>query len=175
MFTSIDSRDMLNYINKIARYLFNVSPLKFEGYYNLLQAIISYVQDRSRGSDNAFDCYLKHGMIVKSWDNFLFYIRPRTSDLYAVCCEEVYELENWFKPRVKGVVVDVGAYIRTYTVRAMRTADLVIVIEPLPIDYKALQINIDLNDQKRKADIITINKAVAETKGKTYIYLPDRI
>jgi hypothetical protein len=57
----------------------------------------------------------------------------------------------------------------------MRTADLVIVIEPLPIDYKALQTNIDLNDQKRKADIITINKAVAETKGKTYIYLPDRI
>jgi len=57
-------------------------------------------------------------MIVKSWDNFLFYIRPRTSDLYAVCCEEVYELENWFKPFVKGIVVDVDAYIGTYTVRA---------------------------------------------------------
>jgi len=29
-----------------------------------------------------------------------------------------------------------------------------------------------LNDRRLRADIITINKAVAETKGKTYIYLP---
>jgi FkbM family methyltransferase len=111
-------------------------------------------------------------MIVKSWDNFLFYIRPRTSDLYAVCCEEVYELEYWFKPFVKGIVVDVGAYIGTYTVRAMHTADLVVAIEPLPINFKALQINVKLNDRKRRADVITINKAVAETKGKTRIFLP---
>jgi len=81
-------------------------------------------------------------MIVKSWDNFLFYIRPRTSDLYAVCCEEVYELENWFKPFVKGIVVDVGAYIGTYTVRAMYSADLVIAIEPLPYNFRILQTNI---------------------------------
>jgi FkbM family methyltransferase len=69
-------------------------------------------------------------------------------------------------------VVDVCAYIRTYTVRAMHTADLVIAIEPLTINYKALQINIKLNDRRRRADVITINKAVAETKGKTRIFLP---
>jgi len=172
MFTSIDSRNMLNYINKIARYLFNVSSLKFEGYYNLLQTIILYAQDRLRGSDNTFDCYLKHGMIVKSWDNFLFYIRPRTSDLYAVCCEEVYELENWFKPFVKGIVVDVGAYIGTYTVRAMYSADLVVAIEPLPYNFRILQTNIRLNLHKQKAKTILINKAVAEKRGSAKIFVP---
>jgi hypothetical protein len=103
-----------------------------------------WVSDRLRGSGSNFDCYLRKGIIVRSWDGFLFYARPRTSDLYAICCEEVYELENWFKPHAKGVVVDVGAYIGTYTVRAMRTAKLVIAIEPLPINYKALQVNIKL-------------------------------
>jgi hypothetical protein len=125
-----------------------------------------------RGSGSNFDCYLRDGIVVRSWDGFLLYARPRTSDLYAICCEEVYELENWFKPHAKGVVVDVGVYIGTYTVRAMHTADLVIAIEPLPINYKALQIGIKMNDRRLRADIITINKAVAETKGKTYIYLP---
>jgi hypothetical protein len=131
-----------------------------------------WVSDKLRGSGSNFDCYLRDGIVVRSWDSFLFYARPRTSDLYAICCEEVYELENWFKPHAEGVVVDVGAYIGTYTVRAMHTADLVIVIEPLPIYYKALQIGIKMNDRRLRADIITINKAVAETKGKTYIYLP---
>ncbi|MCC6055389.1 MAG: FkbM family methyltransferase [Desulfurococcaceae archaeon] len=140
----------------------------------MLQAIISYVQDRLRGSDNTFDCYLKHGMIVKSWDNFLFYIRPRTSDLYAVCCEEVYELENWFKPFVKGIVVDVGAYIGTYTARAMNTADLVVAIEPLPINFKALQINVALNAHKRKAKVILVNKALAERRKESKMFVPIR-
>jgi hypothetical protein len=76
-----------------------------------------------RGSGSNFDCYLRDGIVVRSWDGFLLYARPRTSDLYAICCEEVYELENWFKPHAKGVVVDVGVYIGTYTVRAMHTAE----------------------------------------------------
>jgi len=161
-----------NSITKTFSYAFHIQPLPLNGYYELLQSFVMWVSDRLRGFGSNFDCYLRKGIIVRSWDGFLFYARARTSDLYAICCEEVYELENWFKPHAKGVVVDVGAYIGTYTVRAMHIADLVIAIEPLPINYKALQINIKLNDRRLGADIITINKAVAETKGKTYIYLP---
>jgi FkbM family methyltransferase len=131
-----------------------------------------WVSDRLRGSGSHFSCYLRNGIVVRSRDGFLFYVRPRTSsDLYVIW-EEVYELENWFKPHAKGVVVDVGAYIGTYTVRAMHTADLVIAIEPLPINYKALQINIELNSRRRRADVVAINKAVAEARGKTRIFLP---
>jgi len=38
----------------------------------------------------------------------------RDSDLYAITLEEVFVLENWFKPLAKGVVVDVGTYIGKY-------------------------------------------------------------
>jgi hypothetical protein len=63
---------------------------------------------------------MRKGVIVRTCEDFLFYARSRTTDLYAICCEEVYELENWFKPRAKDAVIDVGAYIGTYTVRAMK-------------------------------------------------------
>jgi FkbM family methyltransferase len=137
-----------------------------------LNSFVIWVSERLRGSGGTFDCYLRNGIIVRSWDGFLFYARPRTSDLYAICCEEVYELENWFKPHAKGVVVDVGAYIGTYTVRAMHTADLVITIEPLPINFKVLQRNVELNDHKRIAKVILINKAIAEKRKKTKIFVP---
>jgi len=161
-----------NLIAKIFSYTFHIQPLTLKGYYELLQSFITWISDKLRKSESNFDCYLRNGIVVRSWDDFLFYARPRTSDLYAICCEEVYELENWFKPHAEGVVVDVGAYVGTYTVRAMHTADLVIAIEPLPINYKTLQINIKLNSRKRRADVITINKAVAEAKGKVHIFLP---
>jgi len=112
-------------------------------------------------------------MIVKTWDGFLIYVRPRTSDFYSTCFAEVYELENMFKPLAKGVIVDVGAYIGTYTARAMYTTDLVIAIEPLPLNFKALQLKIKLNNHRQKAEVILVNKAVAgERMKETKILLP---
>jgi FkbM family methyltransferase len=162
----------VNLITKASSYAFRIQPLYLKGYHSLLNSFVIEVSERLRGSGGTFDCYLRNGIIVRSWDGFLFYARPRTSDLYAICCEEVYELENWFKPHAKGVVVDVGAYIGTYTVRAMRTADLVIAIEPLPINFKVLQRNVELNDHKRIAKVILINKAIAEKRKKTKIFVP---
>jgi FkbM family methyltransferase len=159
-------------ITKAFSYAFHIQPLYLKGYHSLLNSFVMWVSERLRGSGGTFDCYLRNGIIVRSWDGFLFYARPRTSDLYAICCEEVYELENWFKPHAKGVVVDVGAYIGTYTVRAMHTADLVITIEPLPINFKVLQRNVELNDHKRIAKVILINKAIAEKRKKTKIFVP---
>jgi FkbM family methyltransferase len=137
-----------------------------------LQSFVTWISDKLHGSGSNFDCYLRNGIVVRSWDGYLFYARPRTSDLYAICCEEVYELKNWFKPHAKGVVVDVGAYIGTYTVRAMYSADLVIAIEPLPYNFRILQTNIRLNLHKQKAKTILINKAVAEKRGSAKIFVP---
>jgi len=159
---------------KILSYTFYIQPLTLKGYYELLQSFITWVSDRLRGSGSNFDCYLRKGIVVRSWDGFVFYARPRTSDLYAICCEEVYEVENWFKPHAKGVVVDVGAYIGTYTVRAMHTADLVVSIEPLPANFRVLQINVALNAYRRKAKVILINKAIAEKRKKAKIFVPIR-
>jgi FkbM family methyltransferase len=157
---------------KATSYHFNVRPITLRDQKCLVDASLSWLSDLLRGLQKPLESYLRCNMIVKTWDGFLFMVRARTPDLYTVAVAERYELENWFKPYAKGVVADVGAYIGTYTVRAMHTADLVIAIEPLPLNYKALQINVELNDRRRKAEIISINKAVAETKGKTRIFLP---
>ena len=126
---ALPRQNSINLINKTFSYIFRVQPLSLKGYYNILQGFATWVSDGLGGGGGTFDCHLKDGSIVRSWDGFLFYARPRTSDLYAIYCEEIYELENWFKPHAMGAVVDVGAYIGTYTVRAMHTADLVIAIE----------------------------------------------
>jgi len=102
----------------------------------------------------------------------LFYVRARTPDLYSICCEEVYELENWFKPHAKGIVVDVGAYIGTYTVRAMSTADLVVSIEPLPLNFRVLSVNVMLNKHRQRAEVIPVDKAIAGEECETEIFLP---
>ena len=157
---------------KATSYHFNVRPITLRDQRCLVDASLSWLSDLLKGLRKPLESHLRCNMIVKTWDGFLFMVRARTPDLYTVAVAERYELENWFKPYAKGVVADVGAYIGTYTVRAMHTADLVIAIEPLPLNYKALQINVELNDRRRKAEIISINKAVAETKGKTRIFLP---
>jgi FkbM family methyltransferase len=116
--------------------------------------------------------YLTHDMAVETWDGFTFIARAGTLDLYAIAVSEIFELENWFKPLAKGVVIDVGAYIGTYTVRAMRTADLVVAIEPLPPNFKALQKNVRLNSHIQRGKVVLVNKAVAEAKKSQQIFVP---
>jgi tRNA1(Val) A37 N6-methylase TrmN6 len=113
-----------------------------------------------------------HDIVVETWDDFKFIARAKTLDLYAIVVSEVFELENWFNPLAKGVVIDVGAYIGTYTIRAMRTADLVIAIEPLPPNFKTLQKNVELNSHLQRGEVVLVNKAVAERKKELRIFMP---
>jgi hypothetical protein len=142
-------------------YYFNAYPLTLHSYYCLL----SWYLDHLRKAQKQPRCVA----IVKTLDGFLFAVRAWTSDLHIATSAERFELENWFKPLAKGVVVDVGAYIGTYTVRAMKKADLVVAIEPLPLNFKVLQVNVELN-RWRRGDVILINKAVAKERKETQIY-----
>ena len=54
----------------------------------------------------------------------------------------------------------------------MHTADLVVAIEPLSLNFRALRMNIKLNDHMRKVEAILVDKTIAELKGKAHIYLP---
>ncbi len=157
---------------KATSYHFNVRPITLRDQKCLVDASLAWLSDLLRGLRKPLESHLRCNMIVKTWDGFLFIVRARTPDLYTVAVAERYELENWFKPLAKGVVVDVGAYIGTYTVRALKTADLVIAVEPLPLNFKALKVNVGLNDHARRGDVILVEKAVAEAKGKTRIFIP---
>jgi FkbM family methyltransferase len=145
-------------------YYLNTHPLTLHSYYCLLSRYLNYLQKAQKQS--------KCIAIIKTWDGFLFAVRAWTSDLYIATIAERFELENWFKPLAKGTVVDVGAYIGTYTVRAMKTAEQVIAIEPLPTNFKVLSENIKLNSHVQKGEVILINKAIAKEKKETHIYVP---
>jgi FkbM family methyltransferase len=137
-----------------------------------LNASLAWLSSYLQGNRKPFESYLKCNLVVKTQDDFLFIARAGTQDLYTIAVAERFELKNWFKPLAKGVVVDVGAYIGTYTVRAMRTADLVIAIEPLPSNFKVLQKNVELNSHMQRGDVILVNKAIAEKKKDTQIFIP---
>jgi hypothetical protein len=124
---------------KLFSYYFNVHYLTFHEYCHLLDASLAWLANYLQGKRKPFESYLKSNILVKTWDDFLFIARPGTTDLYTIAVDEKFEIEKWFKPLAKGTVVDVGAYIGTYTVRGMRTADLVIAIEPLLPNFKALK------------------------------------
>jgi hypothetical protein len=54
----------------------------------------------------------------------------------------------------------------------MKKADLVVAIEPLPLNFKVLQVNVELNRWCRRGDVILINKAVAKERKETQICVP---
>jgi hypothetical protein len=157
---------------KATSYHFNVRPITLRDQRCLVDASLAWFSDLLKGLRKPLESHLRCNMIVKTWDGFLFMVRARTPDLYIAAVAERYELENWFKPLAKGVVVDVGSYIGTYTVRALKTADLVVAVEPLPMNFKVLKVNVGLNDHARIGDVILVGKAVAGAKGKTRIFIP---
>ena len=159
---------------KATSYHSNVRPITLRDQKCLVDASLAWLSDLLKGSRKPLESHLRCNMIVKTWDGFLFMVRAGTPDLYTVAVAERYELEKWFKPLAKGVVVDVGAYIGTYTVRALKTADLVVAVEPLPMNFKVLKVNVGLNDHARRGDVILVGKAVAGAKGKTRIFIPLR-
>ena len=157
---------------KATSYHFNVRPITLRVQKCLVDASLSWFSDLLRGLQKPLESYLRCNMIVKTWDGFLFMVRAGTPDLYIVAVAERYELEKWFKPLAKGVVVDVGSYIGTYTVRVLKTTDLVIAVEPLPLNFKVLKVNVGLNDRVRRGDVVLVEKAVAGAKGEARIFIP---
>ncbi|BDR91649.1 hypothetical protein Vsou_07420 [Vulcanisaeta souniana JCM 11219] len=94
-----------------------------------------------------------------------FLIRPYSGDLYDVLSEK-YELSNWLSPVLNeirnAIIVDVGAYIGGYTVRACKKAGQVIAIEPLEDAVLLLRKNVELNGCQ---NVNIIKKAVWKEKG----------
>ncbi len=108
---------------------------------------------------------------VKTWDGYTLLIRPRTEDLsLALLLGEYHELTKWFLPNAKGIVIDVGANIGGYTIRACQNSSLVVSIEPLPDVFRILEHNVKLNCPK--GNVILVNKAISDRQGKEIIKVP---
>ena len=76
------------------------------------------------------------------------------------------EIKKIFKPKPKNIVIDVGAYLGYYTIRAAKMVGqggLVIAIEPNPLSYELLKENLEIN---KITNVKTINKALYSSEGK---------
>lgn len=108
--------------------------------------------------------YCPLNMIVEVWLNELhvFYLMD-------------YEQYSEFKPRRGWVVVDIGAFLGLYTLRAAKlvgSRGLVISVEPLDEVFELLSANVRLNN----FDNVNLVKAcVASERGERLLYVPSRL
>ena len=78
-------------------------------------------------------------------DGVQFEVRPRTNDLDLVSLKHEPLTTEWFRVRPGDVVVDVGAHIGRYALRAAAKGAQVIAIEPDPENFRLLRRNVQLN------------------------------
>jgi len=162
-------------ISSFYRYFIKTRGLRVKDAIRLQLTPIIYITHKIRGGTIDFQGYHIPGqrlLIIKTWDEFVFLIRPKTSDLdYATLIPEYYEYNNWFVPHIKEseFFVDVGANIGGYTIRGCRHAKLVIAIEPVLTNFLILQKNVELNNCD---NVYALRMAVGKDKGYAVLRIP---
>jgi FkbM family methyltransferase len=102
--------------------------------------------------------------------NFEFYCR-NAADFMIMTLHETDVLEH-FNPKGNGVVIDIGAYIGSYTIMASKNVGIngkVVSIEADPNNFDILTQNINLNNLK---NVMTLNYAVYSKETIIKLYLP---
>ena len=89
--------------------------------------------------------------------------------------DEIYRdkvYDRFFEPGEVSKVVDVGAHVGAYTLRAARKVGkkgIVVSIEPDPLTFRILVANVKMNDLDQV--VIPFNIALANFVGKTRLYV----
>ncbi len=173
-------RTLLYYLSGLLYYLFRVRGVSLRDEVRILVGLAKYIIFYAASAIGFGESPKGLWKIVPGGDmltvkvgGMVFRARPRTSDLSAatslIDVDEGYELRNWFYPNARGVVVDVGANVGGYTVRACKRADLVVAIEPQPEVFEVLRWNVEHNCP---GNVVLVRKAVADRSGKTVLRIP---
>src|SRR5438132_1369419 len=96
-----------------------------------------------------------------SVDRVHFDVRPRTNDLDLISGKYEPLTAEWFQVGIGDVVVDAGAHIGLYTLRAATKAATVVAVEPDPSNRSLLERNIRLNGF---SNIIVVPKALSSLR-----------
>jgi len=126
---------------------------------------------------------LSEGMIVQPKENFIWLVRlfggskwftPHLNDaighINVIWREGIYDR---YKPRKGHVVIDAGAHIGIYTVKASKKVGrkgIILAIEPHPVNFECLKKNLKLNNC---TNVIAVNAALASTYGETTLSVDD--
>ena len=109
-------------------------------------------------------------LLVSTWQDG-YYIRGIIKEIY--CLRPYDGCDGSFEPQRGFVVVDAGAHMGVYTLRAATKVGVegrVIAIEPEDLNYELLSLNIRVNKLK---NVIPIKLALSDFEGKSTLYLSD--
>jgi len=113
-------------------------------------------------------------LIVSLQEEGVFLVRPFSGDIMVlkeIFFDEVYEA--FYELKRGDVVVDVGAHIGCFTVKASRTvgaSGLVVSVEPEPENYRMLLTNISLNSL---GNVTPLRVALADRRGVARLFKSD--
>lgn len=108
----------------------------------------------------------KINRIIRGWYPFIcsdgVLIVPADSNFMI---QDIYKLNvyEFNKIEKNDVVIDVGAHVGIFTLKAARRARLVIAVEPYPPNFKLLLVNIKMN---RLENVIPVNVALGSYNGE---------
>src|SRR5215211_1005584 len=115
----------------------------------------------------------KFKMLKYNYD-FEFYCRNNNDDFLMMTTHEYDNIERHFTPKEGDVVIDVGAHIGPYTLKASKRVGLngkIIAIEADPENFDILNRNIQLN---KLTNVIALNYAAYSKEDKIRLYLPSK-
>lgn len=134
--------------------------------YSLIKAILFVVSDYERNKRKIRVPFLgvsllPDGLLINYWVDYCI-------------IHEIYRFrpyERFYEPQQGSIVFDVGAHVGCFslkTVRKVGEKGLIIAIEPHPISYKLLMLNLRLN---RITNVIPIRVAISDRDGIGLLYL----
>ena len=112
----------------------------------------------------------KFKMLKYNYD-FEFYCRNNNDDIPMMTTHEYDNIERNFTPKEGDIVIDVGAHIGPYTLKASKRIGLngkVVAIEADPENFDILNRNVQLN---KLTNVIALNYAAYSKEDKIRLYL----
>src|SRR3989442_3100626 len=103
-----------------------------------------------------------------SVDGVRFDVRPRTNDLDLISSKHEPLVTRSFQVAAGDVVVDVGAHIGRYALRAAARASKVIAVEPDPSNFSLLERNVRLNGF---SNVVLVPQAISSRGGIRALWL----
>jgi FkbM family methyltransferase len=150
------------------RYLFFIRPSGPREIWAYYAAVFKAFVSRGFGRNCSVSEHI-HKKLHLRCDGIVFGIRPATDDMAMVSMSvDPLPVTRFFHPVPGDVVVDVGANIGGYALRAARVAGRVIAIEPEPSNFRQLIENLRLNHLQ---NLTPLEVAVSDHAGSTDLYL----
>jgi FkbM family methyltransferase len=131
-------------------------------------AVLTTILRRSSGLTSSVSDRIHKAIHVRI-DGVSFAIRPRTVDLaMAALTVDPTEITRRFRPERGAIVIDVGANIGGYALRAALIAERVIAVEPEASNFVRLVGNIQLNGA---TNVVPIQAAISDSSGYGLLHI----